>query len=105
MQEIVDDLPTEIGSGRVFGDPYETIDGTTVIPAMKVRSVRGAFMAKPAGAVVVKDGKASWVGAVDETHIAMAGIFVGLAAVVLFGVAGIRRPPWPDVRVWVTRRR
>jgi hypothetical protein len=58
---------------------------------------RFALRAKPAGVFVVKDGKATWVPAVDAGRVAMMGILVGLVSATLVGVAMVRRPPWPDL--------
>ena len=53
----------------------------------------------------VKDGKATWVPAVDGTRIALMGILVGLVSAGLAGIAMVRRPPWPDLHGDVSRRR
>jgi hypothetical protein len=95
-RQVIDSLETDPGAARVFGEVYETADGTTVIPV-----TRGA--AKPAGVFVVKDGKASWVPAVDAGRIAMMGILVGLVSAALAGVAMVRRPPWPDLHGDISR--
>ena len=92
-------------ASRVFGQPFETADGATVIPVARLRGgpARGAddsrirLGAKPLGVFVVKDGKASFVPAVDAGRIAMMGILVGLVSAALAGVAMVRRPPWPDL--------
>ncbi|WP_101946858.1 hypothetical protein [Mycobacterium sp. 3519A] len=81
----------------VFGEAYQTPDGSTVIPV-----TRGAD-ARPAGIYVIKDGKASWVPAVDAGRVAMMGVLVGLVASALAGVAMIRRPPWPDLHGDISR--
>ncbi|MEO3759356.1 hypothetical protein ABGB19_13840 [Mycobacterium sp. B14F4] len=72
--------------GRVYGQPYETADGATIIPVLN-----------PVGVFVVKDGKAQWQPAVDATRITLMGIAVGLVSVTLAGLAMVRRPPWPDL--------
>ncbi len=89
--------PLEADAARVYGQPYETADGTTVIPVAKVRG--GAL-----GVFVVKDGKARWEPAIDATRVAMMGILVGLVSAGLAGVAMVRRPPWPDLHGDVSRR-
>jgi hypothetical protein len=105
-REAVDTLAADPDASRVFGQPYETADGTTVVPVAKVRTAakpgvvgdsRFALGAKPLGIFVVKDGKASFVPAVDPGRIAMMGILVGLVSAALAGVAMVRRPPWPDL--------
>ena len=77
-------------ASRVYGKPYETADGTTVITV--ARAGGGAL-----GVFVVKDGGAKWQPAVDTTRIAVMGIVVGLVSSALAGLAMIRRPPWPDL--------
>ena len=76
----------ETEPGRVYGQPYETADGTTVVPVVR-----------PVGVFVVKDGDAKWLPAVDATRVALMGILVGLVSATLAGVAMVRRPPWPDL--------
>lgn len=73
-------------ASHVYGQPYETGDGTTILPVVN-----------PVGVFVVRDGKAVWEPAVDATRIAMMGILVGLVSATLAGLAMLRRPPWPDL--------
>lgn len=98
-RDVIGTLAADPDAARVFGQPYDTADGTTVVP---VASVRGAAP-KAAGVFVVKDGKASWVPAVDATKIALMGILVGLVSATLAGVAMVRRPPWPDLHGDISR--
>ncbi|WP_166905117.1 hypothetical protein [Mycobacterium sp. DL440] len=93
-------------TSRVFGDPYVTPDGATVIPVSKVRHRRdsGRSNSRPLGIFVVKDGKPTWVPAVDTTRIALMGELIGLVAATLATIAMVRRPPWPDVRGEFSRR-
>jgi hypothetical protein len=86
-------IETHPDAARVYGEPYETGDGSTVIP-----------VAKPVGVFVVKDGNAVWHPAVDVTRIAMMGIMVGLVSATLAGLAMARRPPWPDLVSSMPRR-
>ena len=111
-REAVDTPAADPDESRVFGRPYETADGTTVVPVAKVRTAskpgvvadsRFALGAKPLGVFVVKDGKASFVPAVDAGRIAMMGIVVGLVSAALAGVAMVRRPPWPDLHGDISR--
>jgi hypothetical protein len=110
-REAVDTLAADPDASRVFGQPYETADGTTVVPVAKVRTPskagvgdsRFALGAKPLGIFVVKDGTASFVPAVDASRIAMMGILVGLVSAALAGVAMVRRPPWPDLHGDISR--
>jgi hypothetical protein len=98
--DLLDGLVPNPDASRVYGQPYETPDGTTVIPVAKVGGrTRDDSHATPLGVFVVKDGKASFVPAADVTRIAMTGILVGLVSATLAGVAMVRRPPWPDLRV------
>ena len=98
-RQIIGSLEADPDAARMFGEAYRTDDGATVIP---VTTVRGASP-RPAGVFVIKDGKASWVPAVDAGRIAMLGILVGLVSATLAGVAMIRRPPWPDLHGEISR--
>ena len=93
--ELLNTLETD--ATRVYGQPYQTADGTTIVPVAKVRG--GAL-----GIFVIKDGRSTWVPAVDETRVALMGILVGLVAAALAGVAMVRRPPWPDLHGVVSKR-
>jgi hypothetical protein len=99
-RQVIDSLDAAPDASRIFGQPYETPDGATVITVTKMR--RGA---KPAGVFVIKDGNASWMPTIDGERIAMMGILVGLVSATLAGVAMVRRPPWPDLRGDISRRR
>ena len=80
---------------RVFGEPYEK-DGLTVIPAAAVAGGGGGgsghdqenqegegagygIAGRPAGAYVIKDGKVTWMPAVDPTRIVAVVGFVVVA--------------------------
>lgn len=71
---------------RIFGDPCETPDGTTVIT-----------VSEPPGVFAIRDGKAAWEPAVDATLIALIAVSTGLIAATLGTLAVLRRPPWPDL--------
>jgi len=92
-RQVIGALETDPDAARVFGEAYQSADGATVIPVTKVRG----GSPRPAGVFMFKDGKASWVPAVDAERIAMMGILVGLVSAALAGVAMVRRPPWPDL--------
>ncbi|MFI6046944.1 hypothetical protein ACIA8C_35360 [Nocardia sp. NPDC051321] len=79
----------------VFGEPYETSDGSTIITATRVGG--GPFAAAPLGIFVIHDGTVRWESAVDTTRVALFGEFIGLAAAVIATLAVFRRPPWPDL--------
>jgi hypothetical protein len=110
-RQVIGSLETD-PDAAVFGEAYETADGTTVIPVTKLRGAskpgghdgRFALSAKPLGVFVIKDAKASFVPAADATKIAMMGILVGLVSAALAGVAMIRRPPWPDLHGDISRQ-
>ena len=93
IPESVDQLPTNGTRGRVYGEPYRTADGGTVITVAKVR----AGTATPMGLFVVHSGTARWVPAVDTDRIALIGVITGLISAVIASVALLRRPPWPDL--------
>lgn len=95
----------DAAAAQVYGQPYETVDGVTVVPVAKVRGrtkpgipdadVRLA--AKPVGVFVIKNGEATWVPALDSTRIALMGELIGLVAATFASLAMVRRPPWPDL--------
>jgi len=87
------DLPTNGSRSRVYGEPYRTADGATVIPVSKVRGSSST----PIGIFVLHNGTTRWVAAVDGDRIALIGVITGLIAAVLASLAVLRRPPWPDL--------
>jgi len=93
IPESVQQLPTNGTRGRVYGEPYRTADGGTVIPVAKIR----AGTATPMGLFVIYGGTARWVPAIDTSRIALIGIITGLISAVLGSAAVLRRPPWPDL--------
>jgi len=93
IPESVDQLPTNGTRGRVYGEPYRTADGGTVITVAKVR----AGTSTPVGVFVVQGGTACWVPAIDTNRIALIGVITGLISAVLASLAVLRRPPWPDL--------
>jgi hypothetical protein len=106
LRDAVDAIVPNPAAAHVYGQPYETIAGVTVIPVAKVRgrakpSAGDAELrlgAKPVGVFVVKDGDVTWVPAVDSTRIALLGELIGLVAATFATLAMVRRPPWPDLR-------
>nr|WP_090277217.1 hypothetical protein [Mycolicibacterium komanii]CRL71347.1 hypothetical protein CPGR_02373 [Mycolicibacterium komanii] len=107
--ELLESLDFDPNASRVYGQPYETADGTTVIPVAEVRARRGGepnvkVTTKPAGVFVIKNGDAVWRPAVDSTRITLAGILVGLVSSTLAGIAMVRRPPWPDLHGDISSR-
>jgi hypothetical protein len=87
LSDAFDQLPTD-GAGGVYGEPYQTADGTSVIPVVK-----------PAGIFVVRGGEASWVPALDANRIALIGVLTGLLAAVIATLAVLRQPPWPRITI------
>ncbi|KAA8883077.1 hypothetical protein F3087_38440 [Nocardia colli] len=85
------------GGTQVFGEPYETADGSTVITVTRVGG--GPFRPSPLGIFVIHDGKVSWEAAVDSTRLGLLAEFIGLAAAVIATLTLFRRPPWPDLSV------
>ncbi len=88
----VSDVFEQLPADRVYGQPYETSEGATVIP-----------VARPLGVFVVNQGKACWVPAVDGNRVALIGVLTGLLAAVIGSLAVLRQPPWP--RMTITENR
>lgn len=86
--DVLDQLPTDRAGSRVYGEPYQTPDGTTVIPVVK-----------PLGVFVVRNGEASWEPAVDANRLALIGVITGLLAAVIGSLAVLRQPPWPRMTI------
>ncbi len=93
-EQLLETLETDVT--RVYGHPYQTADGTTIVPVARKRG--GAL-----GVFVVKDGASKWEPAIDATRIALLGICVGLVSATFAGLAMVRRPPWPDLHGDVSR--
>ena len=59
MPEALEALSTDPDADRVFGEPYQTPDGATIVPVSKVRHRRdGSRVTRALGVFVVKDGRA-----------------------------------------------
>ncbi len=81
-------LPQPGGTGpRLFGEPHETPDGTTVIT-----------VSHPPGVFAIREGQARWEPAVDTTRVALLAVGTGLVAATIGALAVLHRPPWPDLR-------
>jgi uncharacterized spore protein YtfJ len=82
---------------RVFGEPYER-DGITIIPAASVRGGAGGgggsdaegaggggtgfgLMARPAGAFLIREGRAVWQPSVDINRIVLGAQVVAVVAI------------------------
>ncbi|MFE3100664.1 hypothetical protein [Nocardia tengchongensis] len=87
--------------GPVFGEPFETADGTTVITAAGP-GLRGS---RPIGVFVIHQGEVKWEAASDSSRIAILGVLTGLFAATLGCLAVLRQPPWPNLRFWDIRTR
>jgi hypothetical protein len=100
FDETPDELSVREAAGRVYGQPYRTADGATVITVARIRGRADAhrFSAAPVGVFVVRDGKTRWVPAVDANRIALLGVLTGLLSAVIGCLAVLRRPPWPELR-------
>ncbi|WP_072690823.1 hypothetical protein [Rhodococcus marinonascens] len=96
IREVADQLRMNSTDARIYGEPYETVDGVTIITVTRIRGALG-FTATPLGVFVIHDGAAKWEPAFDATRMALFGEFIGLAAVVITTLAVLRRPPWPDL--------
>lgn len=103
LRDALDSIVPNPAAAQVYGQPYETVDGVTIVPVARVRGrtrpgdAEFRLAARPVGVFVVKDGEASWVPAVDKTRIALVGALTGLVSATLATVAMVRRPPWPDL--------
>jgi hypothetical protein len=105
LRDALDSIVGDPSAARVYGQPYETADGVTVLPVARVRGrtrpgVQDTDLrlaARPVGVFVIKDGEATWVPAVDSTRIALVGALTGLIAATFGTLAMVRRPPWPDL--------
>ncbi|MDT5260180.1 MAG: hypothetical protein QOD10_5260 [Mycobacterium sp.] len=86
LSDVLDQSSTD--HAGVYGEPYQTDDGTTVVP-----------VAKPVGVFVVRGGEASWVPALDANRIALIGVLTGLLAAVIATLAVLRQPPWPRITI------
>lgn len=91
FQAATDQLPVNGAGKHVYGEPYRTADGATVIT---VTNLRGA----PLGVFVIAGDQARWLAAVDANRIGLLGVITGLLAAVIASLAVLRRPPWPDLR-------
>jgi uncharacterized spore protein YtfJ len=119
--DVLDQLPIDRGVRRVYGEPYETTDGATVIPVARIRAGRPRFdrgsdqgsgqdaqedagapfgiNAVPLGVFVIRGGEASWVPAIDANRVALIGVFTGVLAAVIASLAVLRQPPWPRITI------
>jgi len=104
LRDALDSIVPDPAAAHVYGQPYETADGVTVVPVARVRGKTKAgadadlhLTARPVGVFVIKNGEATWVPAVDSTRIALMGELIGLVSATFATLAMVRRPPWPDL--------
>ncbi len=101
LEELISGARDAVSVKRVYGDPYEK-NGLTVIPAATVRGGGGGgmgesegdesgggggfgLMARPSGAWIVEDGRATWKPAIDVNRIVLGGQIVALTAILVTG--------------------
>ena len=101
LQELISGARDAVSVKRVYGDPYEK-NGLTVIPAATVRGGGGGgmgdhegvdsgggggfgLMARPSGAWIVEEGRATWKPAVDVNRIVLGGQVIALTAILVTG--------------------
>ncbi|WP_239476421.1 hypothetical protein [Nocardia arizonensis] len=82
---------------RVFGEPYEAADGSTIVTASAVFAEEDGYTATPLGVFVVRDGEATWRSVDTTSRAALFGEFIGLVTGVIMTLVLLRRPPWPDL--------
>ncbi len=100
LSELLNGARDALSAKRVFGDPYEK-DGVTIITVAKVsggggggsggdvsggQGMGGGFgmSAAPVGAYVIKDGKVSWMPAVDVNRVILGGQLVAIFMLLTF---------------------
>ncbi len=100
LQELISGARDAVSVKRVYGDPYEK-NGLTVIPAATVRGGGGGgtgdegddsgggagfgLMARPSGAWIIEEGRATWKPAVDVNRIVLGGQVIALTAILMTG--------------------
>ena len=85
---------------RVYGEPFEK-DGATVIPAARIRGGGGGgqgrqpnqeqegsgygfgLVADPDGAFVIKEGKVTWVPALDVNRVILGGQIIAVVGLLV----------------------
>ncbi|MGA7672097.1 MAG: spore germination protein GerW family protein [Nitrolancea sp.] len=105
IPEFISNARDAMSVKRVFGEPYEK-DGVTIITAAKVSGGGGGgsggdtkggqgsgggfgMSASPVGAYVIKDGKVTWMPAVDVNRVILGGQLI--AILMLLTVRGMMR--------------
>ncbi|GAB4582750.1 hypothetical protein [Nocardia sp. IFM 10818] len=102
LREVMDEKA--LGGALVYGEPYQTPEGATVITVSAV----GYTGARPVGVFVVHGSEVKWEAAEDRIGLIQArtgliaatvGTITGLLAAAFVTGALLRRPPWPDIRM------
>lgn len=88
------DLPRGTRGRSVYGEPYQTPDGATVITVSR----RRAGLASPVGVCVIRGESARFLPTVEPDRVAVLAVSTGLLAAVITCLTLLRRPPWPDLR-------
>ena len=101
VQELISGARDVLSVKRVYGDPYEK-NGLTLIPAANVRGGGGlgtgeaeggesgtgggfGLIARPSGAWIIEDGRATWRPAIDVNRIILGGQLVAITAILVTG--------------------
>ena len=100
LQTLISGARDVVSVKRVYGDPYEK-NGLTVIPAATVRGGGGGMgdsaggesgggggfglVARPCGAWIVEDGRATWKPAIDVNRIVLGAQVIALTAILVRG--------------------
>lgn len=80
----------------VWSDPIRVDEATVVVVASRrARSGR----AVPLGALTISAGETTWTPVSSPDLVGLAGIAVGFMSAALAGVAMVRRPSWPEMRI------
>ena len=100
VMKTIDQARDALTVKRVFGEPYER-DGITIIPAASVRGGAGGgggsdaegaggggtgfgLMARPAGAFLIREGRAVWQPSVDINRIVLGAQVVAVVAILVW---------------------
>ncbi|ATY09458.1 hypothetical protein CU254_02415 [Amycolatopsis sp. AA4] len=79
----------------VFGEPYETSQGTVLITV--ARQGRRGGPGRAVGLYAINKDGVTWTPAVDQGRISLIAVCTGFVAAALSTLAVVRRPPWPDL--------
>lgn len=87
-----------LSGSRVYGEPVVT-DNATLIPVTRQYRTRSTAV----GMMVVREGGTTWVPVVDADRIATIGVVTGFVAATLGCLAVLRRPPWTDGLIRISK--